>query len=76
MFIFNILCCRASPKLSNSTNIVFLPNSEVMLSGVDCLNIIIFYAILAFLIDMNISQNKYSQCMDNATNVITHLKNV
>ena len=39
----SILCCRVLPKLSNGTNVVFIgSNSEVMLLGVDCLNVIIF----------------------------------
>ena len=57
----SILCYKVLSKLSNSTNIVFVGSSgEVMLSGVDSLNVIIFYAILIFLLDADISQNKYS----------------
>ena len=51
-----ILSCRALPKLSNGTNIVFIgSNGEIMLSGVDSLNVIIFDAILVFLLVDNIS---------------------
>ena len=66
----SILCYRESSKLLNGTNIVFVgPNGKVMLSGVECSNDITFNAILAFLLDANISQNKYSQCVGNVTNI-------
>ena len=39
----NILSCRVLPELSNGTNITFVrSNGEMMLSGVDYLNVIIF----------------------------------
>ena len=43
---------------------------KVILLEVDHSNVIIFYTILVFSLDVNILQNKNPQCMNNVLNII------
>ena len=66
---FSILCCRASPKLLASTNIVFLGlNSKVILLRIDSLGVISFsYYSSIYLRCWYFTKNIFSTCGEYAT---------